>query len=131
MKLDNAVKITQIVSAVIGFIGLGISLRQFAPFRYWDPFFGSNMYKIHTNINTTFDDIIGYDDVKKQLRNHINKLKAKDSNSLISFPKGYQFIGPNGVGKTMMAQAIAHECGLPFIELCVEDIPRDDITPLF
>lgn len=128
MNLEKGVKITQIIAGIISIPGLYFTFRQIPPFRYWDPLFGNGMYKLHNQTNVSFDDIIGFDDVKLQLKIHIQKmLKGIDADIL---PRGYQFLGPNGVGKTMMAKAIAQEFDIPFIEICVEEISNNDIIPL-
>lgn len=47
--LDTVFKVAQITAIVASVLGLAITLRPIAPFRYWDPLFGNNMYKVHTN----------------------------------------------------------------------------------
>ena len=64
--------------------------------------------------DTTFDDIGGYDHVKRQLR-HAIALIAGDLKDLDDeqrgklLPRGFIFHGPPGTGKTLFAKAVANE----------------------
>jgi len=66
--------------------------------------------------DVTFDDIGGISDVKIELEEIINFMK----NSVLykkfgaRMPRGVLLVGPPGVGKTMIAKAVAHEAGVPF-----------------
>lgn len=90
----------------------------------------------------TFADVIGHDEIKKDLSFYVQLLKAKkDSNELekkkaesfkgkkkeaddvqeekgkgieTELPKGCLFTGPPGTGKTLLAKAIAGEANVPF-----------------
>ena len=56
---------------------------------------------------TTFDEIIGQDDVKSRLK--ISIAGCKDSETVLSH---VLIDGPPGLGKTTMASAIASELGV-------------------
>ncbi len=64
--------------------------------------------------DTTFDDIGGYDHIKRQLR-HVIALIAGDLRGLDDeqrgklLPRGFIFHGPPGTGKTLFAKAVANE----------------------
>lgn len=62
------------------------------------------------------DDVIGIDDVKQEVAEIVHFLKAGDDLRKIGakVPKGIMMIGPPGVGKSMLAKAIANEAGVPF-----------------
>lgn len=70
---------------------------------------------------TRFADIIGLDAVKQTLmaavRAHV-AWRPGDPHP----PKGYLLAGPPGCGKTLMAQALAGEAGLPFMALAAGNL---------
>ncbi len=63
-----------------------------------------------------FSDIGGISDVKVELEEVIdfmkNPLRYKSFGARM--PRGVLLVGPPGVGKTMIAKAVAHEAGVPF-----------------
>lgn len=63
-----------------------------------------------------FDDIAGIDEIKSELLEIVDFLKnpAKYKNFGIKLPKGVLMAGPPGVGKTLIAKAVAGEAGVPF-----------------
>jgi transitional endoplasmic reticulum ATPase len=67
--------------------------------------------------NETFADVGGLEDVKSLFwRSIINPMKgSKEDRKLI--PSGVLLMGPSGTGKTLLAKAIAGECGVIFIKL--------------
>lgn len=68
------------------------------------------------DMDTTLDDVIGYDNVKRQLRELKDQLThpAEYAKQGVHPPKGILFTGDPGVGKTMMAKAFANELGADF-----------------
>lgn len=62
------------------------------------------------------DDVRGIDEVKAEVLDIIDFLKnpARYRKIGAKVPKGVIFSGPPGVGKTMLARAIANEAGVPF-----------------
>ena len=66
--------------------------------------------------DVTFNDIGGISDVKIELEEIIDFMKkpARYKSFGARMPKGVLLIGPPGVGKTMIAKAVAHEAGVPF-----------------
>lgn len=63
-----------------------------------------------------FSDIAGIDSVKEELQEVVDFLKnpLRYQKFGISLPKGVLLVGPPGVGKTMIAKAVAGEAGVPF-----------------
>lgn len=68
-----------------------------------------------TDIDTTFDDVIGHDEIKEDLQLLVKQLR--DGASIKDLSHGVLFEGGAGTGKTMLAKAIAHEAGVNFISV--------------
>lgn len=66
--------------------------------------------------NVTFNDVAGVSEVKMELSELVdflqNPKKYKDFG--VKMPKGVLMVGPPGVGKTLIAKAVAGEAGVPF-----------------
>lgn len=62
------------------------------------------------------DDVVGIDDVKQDIQEIVDFLKRGEDLRKIGayLPKGIMMVGLPGVGKTMLAKAIANEAGVPF-----------------
>ncbi len=73
-----------------------------------------NIAPVRSNI--TFDDVAGIDEAKEELEEIVDFLKNPDKYKKfgIKLPRGVLLIGPPGVGKTMIAKAVAGEAGVPF-----------------
>ena len=67
----------------------------------------------------TFSDVAGVDDAKKELEELVDFLKnpAKYRKIGARTPKGALLVGPSGVGKTLLAKAVAGEAGVPFFSM--------------
>ncbi len=63
-----------------------------------------------------FSNVAGISEVKEELEDIISflKLPKKYTDIGITFPKGVLLVGPPGVGKTLIAKALAKESGVPF-----------------
>ncbi len=131
VEVDNESNILVYLLLLVLFLGLG-SLA----FRMWqkkslNEIFSSNRLKsdsaaapnsmVNTQIeaiksDVSFDDIGGISDVKVELEEIIDFMKnpKRYKNFGARMPKGVLLVGPPGVGKTMIAKAVAHEAGVPF-----------------
>ena len=69
-----------------------------------------------TKSDVTFDDIGGISEVKIELEEIIDFMKNPKRYKSFGarMPRGVLLVGPPGVGKTMIAKAVAHEAGVPF-----------------
>jgi len=68
---------------------------------------------------TTFSDVAGMDQAKRELMEVVDFLKNPDKFLKLgaSIPKGVLLMGPPGTGKTLMARATAGEAGVPFYSI--------------
>ncbi|MFC1624910.1 ATP-dependent zinc metalloprotease FtsH [Patescibacteria group bacterium] len=69
--------------------------------------------------SVTFNDVAGVDDAKKELEEVVDFLKnpAKYKRIGARTPKGVLLFGAAGVGKTLLARAVAGEAGVPFFSM--------------
>ena len=87
------------------------SQKAYASF---DPFMSSVIRPVRSSVS--FKDVAGIQDVKEELEEIVDFLKnpAKYKRYGITLPKGVLLVGPPGVGKTMIAKAVAGEASVPF-----------------
>ena len=72
---------------------------------------------------TTFEDVAGYEGVKKEITEVVEFLKEPEKYAEIGarIPKGMLLVGPPGTGKTLIARAVAGEAGVPFLSVSGSD----------
>ena len=87
--------------------------------------FGKSKAKLmlDSKVKTTFKDVAGIDEEKKELEEIVDFLKNGDKYIKLGakIPKGVLLIGAPGTGKTLMAQAVAGEAGVPFFSISGSD----------
>ncbi|MDO7252713.1 AAA family ATPase [Helicobacter cappadocius] len=76
----------------------------------------SNTSLVAINSSVRFKDVAGIKEAKEELIEIIDYLKnpQKYKELGISLPRGVLLVGPPGVGKTMIAKAVAGEANVPF-----------------
>ncbi|OGD09784.1 cell division protein FtsH [Candidatus Amesbacteria bacterium RIFOXYB1_FULL_44_23] len=69
--------------------------------------------------SVTFNDVAGVDEAKRELEEVVDFLKnpAKYKAVGARTPKGVLLVGPSGVGKTLLARAVAGEAAVPFYSM--------------
>jgi len=83
--------------------------------------FGKSKAKLFrkTQEETTFADVAGLENAKKELEEIIEFLKTPQKFFKLGgeLPKGILLVGPPGIGKTLMARATAGEAEVPFFSI--------------
>ncbi len=69
--------------------------------------------------NVTFKDVAGVEEAKKDLEEVVDFLKHPEKYRKMGArtPKGVLLVGPSGVGKTLLAKAVAGEANVPFYSM--------------
>jgi len=67
----------------------------------------------------TFKDVAGVDEAKEELREIVDFLSEPKKYTVLGgrIPKGVLLVGPPGVGKTLLARAVAGEANVPFYDM--------------
>jgi cell division protease FtsH len=70
----------------------------------------------HGQSRITFNDVAGIEEAKREMMEIVDFLKYPQKYRKLGarIPKGVLLVGPSGVGKTLLAKAIAGEANVPF-----------------
>ena len=105
----------------LSFVFLGIMIyaifMQRASMSNQTKFFGSSKKSIDPEtINVKFEDVAGLENAKMELKEIVEFLKNPEKFSRVGakIPKGCLLTGGPGLGKTLLAKAVAGEAGVPF-----------------
>ncbi len=73
----------------------------------------------HPKDKITFNDVAGLKEVKEELKEVVDFLKnpKKFLKMGARIPRGVLLLGPSGVGKTLLARAVAGESNVPFLSI--------------
>ena len=105
----------QILSIISDLIFYGIFIGiLFVVFR---KFISPNTFKVQHKTGVKFDDVVGMDSLKKDMKQVIEIMKAPQEYAKkgIRMPKGILLEGQPGNGKTLFAKALAGEAKINFI----------------
>ena len=83
--------------------------------------FGNSKAKLFAKgkLDVKFADVAGVDEAKRELEEVVDFLKNPAKYKIVGArtPKGVLLVGPSGVGKTLLAKAVAGEANVPFFSM--------------
>ena len=113
------------VIILFAIISLGLMIKAIQAGGSQAMSFGKSKAKmlLDSKVKTTFKDVAGIDEEKKELEEIVDFLKNGEKYTKLGakIPKGVLLVGPPGTGKTLMAKAVAGEASVPFFSISGSD----------
>ena len=113
------------VIILFAIISLGLMIKAIQAGGSQAMSFGKSKAKmlLDSKVKTTFKDVAGIDEEKKELEEIVDFLKNGEKYMKLGakIPKGVLLVGPPGTGKTLMAKAVAGEARVPFFSISGSD----------
>ena len=113
------------VIILFAIISLGLMIKAIQAGGSQAMSFGKSKAKmlLDSKVKTTFKDVAGIDEEKKELEEIVDFLKNGEKYMKLGakIPKGVLLVGPPGTGKTLMAKAVAGEASVPFFSISGSD----------
>ncbi len=125
LRVEHPIALDQIITTVLTFglpiLFLFFIVRQMRSSSGDILSFGKSRARLFTKDRSkiTFNDVAGADEAKREMQEIVDFLKHPDKYAKLGarIPKGILLVGPSGVGKTLLAKAIAGEAGVPFFSV--------------
>ncbi len=122
VKVEHRVTIDQILSPILMFgfplFILFVIFKQMRGANGDILSFGRSRAKVFDKgkAKVTFNDVAGIEEAKREMMEIVDFLKNPQKYRKLGarIPKGVLLVGPSGVGKTLLARAIAGEANVPF-----------------